>query len=125
MRIAMTGATGFVGTQLLEQARAAGHDVAALTRRPQPSRAGVTWGEGALDRSDRLTALMRAAGAVVHVAGVVTAPDRAGFSAGNVAGTAATVLAARAAGVHRFIHVSSLAAREPALSDYGWSKAEA
>ena len=31
--------------------------------------------------------------------------------------------AARAAGVRRFIHVSSLAAREPELSDYGWSKA--
>ena len=33
--------------------------------------------------------------------------------------------AARAAGVRRFIHISSLAAREPDLSDYGWSKAKA
>ena len=31
--------------------------------------------------------------------------------------------AARGAGVRRFIHISSLAAREPELSDYGWSKA--
>ena len=36
----------------------------------------------------------------------------------------ADVDAARAAGVRRFIHVSSLSAREPALSDYGWSKAK-
>ena len=41
------------------------------------------------------------------------------------AGTAAAVDAARAAGVRRFIHISSLAAREPGLSDYGWSKARA
>ena len=33
--------------------------------------------------------------------------------------------AATATGVRRFIHVSSLAAREPNLSDYGWSKAGA
>lgn len=36
------------------------------------------------------------------------------------------MLAATAgAGITRFVHVSSLAAREPALSLYGWSKAEA
>ncbi|PZP87386.1 MAG: hypothetical protein DI592_03700, partial [Stenotrophomonas maltophilia] len=33
--------------------------------------------------------------------------------------------AARDAGCRRFVHVSSLAAREPELSDYGWSKAAA
>ena len=32
--------------------------------------------------------------------------------------------AARKAGVRRFVHISSLAAREPDLSDYGWSKAQ-
>ena len=61
---------------------------------------------------------------MIHVAGVVNAPDRAGFHAGNVEGTAAMLSAARGAGIRRFIHVSSLAAREPGLSDYGWSKAE-
>ena len=35
------------------------------------------------------------------------------------------IAAARAAGIRRFVHVSSLAAREPGLSNYGWSKAEA
>lgn len=55
----------------------------------------------------------------------MNARDRAGFAEGNIAGTDAVVGAARAAGVERFVHVSSLAAREPALSNYGWSKAEA
>jgi nucleoside-diphosphate-sugar epimerase len=123
--LALTGATGFVGGALLDQALAAGHHVRALTRRPQPARDGVIWIEGALDRPDSLAALADGADAIVHVAGVVNAPDRAGFVAGNIDGTRAMLAAATAAGVRRFVHVSSLSAREPALSNYGWSKAEA
>lgn len=65
------------------------------------------------------------ADAVVHIAGTINAPDRAAYDAGNVAGTQSIVAAARAAGIKRFIHVSSLAAREPGLSGYGASKAAA
>jgi uncharacterized protein YbjT (DUF2867 family) len=62
---------------------------------------------------------------VLHVAGVINAPDRAGFAAGNIEGTRAMIAAAEHAGIRRFVQVSSIAAREPDLSDYGWSKAEA
>jgi nucleoside-diphosphate-sugar epimerase len=120
--LALTGGTGFVGGQVMTQALAAGHAVRALTRRPQPARDGVTWVPGDLAAPGDLA---RAADAVVHVAGVVNAPDRAGFVAGNVEGTRAILTAAREAGVSRFVHVSSLAAREPQLSAYGWSKAQA
>ena len=125
MILAITGGTGFVGSRLIELAAAAGHEVRALTRRPQPDMPHVTWVPGALDTPIALASLVRGADAVIHVAGVVNAPDRAGFAAGNVAGTQAVVDAATTAGVQRFIHVSSLAAREPQLSDYGWSKAGA
>jgi len=121
----MTGGTGFVGSRLIDQALAAGHRVRALARRSQPARDGLLWVAGALDDHAALARLVESADAVVHVAGVVNAPDRAGFAAGNIAGTEAMLDAARDAGVARFVHVSSLAAREPALSDYGWSKAEA
>ena len=121
--IAVTGGTGFVGSSLVDLALERGLHVRALTRRDQPPRAGVTWVPGALDRPDSLAALATGADAVVHVAGVISAPDRAGFEAGNVLGTRAMLEAARAAGVRRFVHISSLAAREPDLSDYGWSKA--
>ena len=123
--LAMTGATGFVGATVLEAALAAGHQVRALTRRPQAPRAGVTWVAGALDAPETLIELTQGADAVIHVAGVVNAPDKAGFVAGNIAGTQAMVAAAQAAGIARFVHVSSLAARAPDLSVYGWSKAEA
>src|SRR5690242_13818617 len=123
--LAVTGGTGFVGGTLINLARREGHQIRALTRRPQPAHEGVTWIEGSLGQDDALAELVASADAVIHVAGVVNAPDRAGFVAGNVDGTQAIVEAAEAAGVRRFVHVSSLAAREPQLSDYGWSKAEA
>lgn len=120
MILAITGGTGFVGTHLLRLAVAAGHDVRALTRREQPAQPGVTWVAGDLTHPADLCA---GADAVIHLAGVINAPDPAGFFEGNVAGTATLIAAAQAAGVRRFVHVSSLAAREPGLSAYGASKA--
>lgn len=125
MRLALTGITGFVGGHLLEAALAAGHSVRALVRRPQPPRAGVEWVEGALDAPAALARLCEGAEAVIHVAGAINAPTRAAFFAANADGTAALLVAAQAAGVPRFVQVSSLAAREPGLSDYGASKAAA
>lgn len=122
--VALTGGTGFVGKATLERLIEAGWEVRALTRRDQPKRAGVTWVEGALDRPDCLTQLCDGADAVLHIAGVVNAPDAAGFEAGNVTGTANMLAAAKAAGISRFVHVSSLSAREPQLSVYGASKAK-
>jgi len=123
LTLALTGSTGFVGAHLLDLALEQGHHLRALTRRPQRARDGVTWVEGALDDHAALAALVEGASAVVHVAGVITASDAAGFEAGNVAGTAAMIDAAERGGIKRFVHVSSLAAREPALSLYGASKA--
>lgn len=123
--ISVTGGTGFVGSHLIDLAVAQGQHVRALTRRPQPERGGVTWVPGALDQPDSLAALTEGSCAVLHIAGVVNAPDRNGFAAGNIEGTRAVVRAALQAGVRRFVQVSSLTAREPGLCSYGWSKAEA
>ena len=122
--LSLTGATGFVGGETLAQALAAGWQVRALTRRPQAEQAGVTWVAGDLQNEAALAELVRGASAVLHIAGVVNAPDKAGFISGNVTATEAMLKAAQEEGISRFIHVSSLSAREPSLSQYGWSKAE-
>lgn len=121
----MTGATGFVGGATMRDAVAAGWHVRALTRRPQPARDGVTWIAGALDDKDSLAEMATGADVVMHIAGVVNVPTRAAFEAGNATATANVVDTARGAGVTRFVHVSSLAAREPGISNYGWSKERA
>lgn len=125
MKLAVTGATGFVGRRLLRLAVEAGHQLHALTRKPRDDLRGVNWITGALDHRDALRKLVEGCDAVIHIAGVLKAKDRAAFDAGNVTGTLNMLAAATAGGVHRFVHVSSLAAREPGLSLYGASKARA
>ena len=125
MKLAVTGGTGFVGSHLIDAALAAGHEVKALTRRAQEPRERVIWVSGGLEDRDALKALVEDSDAVIHVAGVISAPDKASFEQGNVTGTLAMLAAATAGGVRRFVHVSSLAAREPKLSLYGASKARA
>lgn len=128
--LAITGATGFVGGHVLEQALAAARSMQALKRHMQMSdyltdKPSPVWVEGTLQDREALDRLCEGASAVIHIAGAVNVPTRAAFAAANIAGTQAIVDAATAAGISRFVHVSSLAAREPALSNYGWSKAAA
>jgi nucleoside-diphosphate-sugar epimerase len=125
MKLAATGGTGFVGSHFVNVALEAGHEVTALTRRKQEPRERLRWIEGSLDRPESLRDLVKDADAVIHIAGVLNPRDPADFERGNVQGTLAMLAAATAAGVTRFVHVSSLAAREPELSKYGGSKARA
>jgi nucleoside-diphosphate-sugar epimerase len=125
MKLAVTGGTGFVGARLIDRAVAAGHQVVALTRRDQPAREHVRWVRGSLEEREALESLVSEADAIIHVAGLISARTMAEFELGNVSGTLAMLAAATAGGVQRFVHVSSLAAREPKLSLYGASKARA
>lgn len=123
--LAITGATGFVGSAVLNEALGQGHQVRALTRRDQAPRAGTQWVRGDLADSAALADLCAGVDAVVHVAGLTNAPDPAEFEIANATGTARVVEAMRAGGAKQLVFVSSLAAREPKLSVYGASKAQA
>lgn len=123
--VALTGGTGFVGQMVLDLAGPRGITVRALTRRAQAPQDHVTWVAGDLSTRNALDTLMRGTEAVIHVAGLVSTPDPEEFERANVLGTMNMIEAARAAGVPRFIFVSSLSAREPDLSAYGASKARA
>ena len=121
--IAITGATGFVGTHLVAQLREQGHSVRVLARRPeQVGRDDVEIVEGDLASGTVLSQLCQGASVVVHCAGKTAACSRAEFDAVNFSGTEAVLGAALKAAVPRFVHVSSLAAREPDVSDYAASK---
>jgi len=122
--IAMTGATGFAGRPAVNELLARGHSLRVLAR--DPSRAGLPAAvqvvPGDLGSTDALRSLAAGADVMVHLAGSISAVRRADYFRVNEAGAAAVAEAARDAGVRRFIHISSLAAREPGLSDYGASK---
>jgi len=121
--IALTGATGFLGHHVLNSLLDAGHQVRALTRRPQNDRAGVTWIEGSLSDTESLSNLCGGAEALIHLAGLTKALNRDAFFDVNVDGSLALFQSAASAGIKHVLHISSLAAREPRLSHYGASKA--
>lgn len=123
--VALTGATGFVGRATLAALGRADLQVRTLARTVPAEQGGADWVQGDLSDPAALARLIEGAEAVIHVAGLTTAPAPAAFEAANVAGTLNVVKAALDAGVPRFVCVSSLAAREPALSAYGASKERA
>jgi nucleoside-diphosphate-sugar epimerase len=121
--VALTGATGFVGGHITDRLMAGGHQVRALTRRPQPDRPGLTWVRGDLADTAALSRLVAGAASVVHCAGAVRGASARHFHRINVDGTQALLDAVlRTVPACRFLLISSLAAREPALSWYADSK---
>jgi nucleoside-diphosphate-sugar epimerase len=122
MKIALTGATGFVGQALLPRLIASGHHVRALTRQPQRDDAKLTWITGDLLDPLSLRTLTRGCDLVLHLAGVIKAVRKLDFFAGNVEGTGYLLLAAAQEQVKRFLYISSIVARDPNHSDYCASK---
>jgi nucleoside-diphosphate-sugar epimerase len=122
---AVTGATGFLGRHLVRRLADDGWTVRILTRRDAlcPEWRNITPQIVIGDVRDPAALRRLCAGAdlLVHAAGLIKATSRADFDAVNVEGARQAALAARDAGA-RMILVSSLAAREPALSDYAASK---
>ncbi|KRA74946.1 epimerase [Caulobacter sp. Root656] len=123
--VAVTGATGFLGRRLVRVLAEQGWTVRVLARRDITD---PTWSGlepqlviGDLANAGALAALCDGAQTVVHVAGLIKARDRAAFDRANVEGSRRVAQAAKTAGA-RLILVSSLAAREPELSDYAGSK---
>ncbi len=109
----VTGASGFVGANLVRSLLARGWSVRALVRAEAPSLAGL---DVAIVHGDLFTPLlaeaMRGCDALFHVAATYSLwrRDRDDVLRANVDGTRAALAAARAAGVPRTVHTSSVAA---------------
>lgn len=115
----MTGATGFIGSHLVEALQQNGVTITVLARSPQKSAAllagGVTVVAGDLHSAEGLGRATRGQDVIYHVAGSVAARSEAEFLHSNRDGTRNLIAAAEATGDRpRFILVSSLAAGGPA-----------
>lgn len=121
---AVTGATGFLGRQIVRALADSGWRVRILSRRDpiDPLWRGIDLEvvPGDLRDEAALARLCAGADVVIHTAGLVKARDRAAFDAVNVEG--ARRVAQAAVGVPHVVLVSSLSAREPSLSHYSASK---
>jgi uncharacterized protein YbjT (DUF2867 family) len=125
--VAVTGATGFVGRHLVAALARAGWQVRLLMRRDPVV---AEWRDaqpqivaGDLRDAAALEALVEGVDRVVHVAGLIKAARRESFFSVNTGGSVklAEALQRRAPDA-QLLHVSTLAAREPQLSDYAASK---
>lgn len=119
MRIALTGATGFLGRRLTESLRDEGHALRALVHPdvdPTPlAAAGVAVIAGDVRDLAAVERTLAGAELVYHLAGVVpgAARSRAEYAAVNVGGAANVVRAAVSAGVRHLVHCSTVAVHGP------------
>ena len=143
MRALVTGASGFIGSALVEELGTLGFEVDALLRKTSSDAnlAGLAYRrvEGDLGDESSLRRAVREVDYIFHLAGLTAARSRAEFFEHNAAGTErlARIAAEVQPGLARFVFVSSLAASGPAksfnhplsesdseqpVSDYGHSK---
>jgi nucleoside-diphosphate-sugar epimerase len=117
-RVLVTGATGFIGRELVTHLLGHGHVVVAACRRKEglsaAGLANVEWTSLELERADDLDPrALAGVECVFHLAARVhvmrsSAHDEERFSALNTSATATLAKRAAAAGVRRFVYLSSI-----------------
>jgi uncharacterized protein YbjT (DUF2867 family) len=111
-RVLVTGATGFIGRQLVAALAENGVVVRALVHRGQEAvvaRPGVEVVQGNVTVPRSLDSAMERVDAVVHLVAVIRErPPEVTFQRINVEGTRNVVRAARDAGVQLVVHLSAL-----------------
>lgn len=122
MRALVTGAAGFIGSHVAERLAAAGHTVRGLVRTAAQEATVRSLGAepvfGDLTRPASLRAAADGTDTVIHAAARVTDwGEWPAFEAATVRGTVNTLQAAVAAGVRRFVLVSSVAVYDNRVGD--------
>lgn len=123
MRIAITGANGFVGTHLTHRLESEGHELVLISRRRRKIDERVVADD--LSNACVLRELFRDCKAIAHCAGINREIGSQTYRRVHVEGTRNVVEAAKAAGVEKIVLMSFLRARADCDSLYHESKWEA
>lgn len=126
--IALTGATGFIGSWIARYLVEAGWRVRVLVRPGSERRLPnlpLEVCRATLEDQPALERFLAGTSSIIHCAGRVRGISAADFEAVNSEATARLAWLAQELGLSRFILISSLAAREPQLSPYAASKRKA
>jgi len=121
--IAVTGATGFVGREIVKQARAAGFPVRAIVREPNAALPeGVERFHGNVIYRPSLEDAFDGVKCVIHLVGIINERRENTFERVHVEATRNVIDAAKKAGVKRYLHMSALGTRANARSRYHQTK---
>ena len=124
--VALTGGTGFIGTHLLKHLISNDYQVRVLARTPGKlafNHNHIEIVSGSLHDHSALKQLTDKVDAVIHCAGRVKGISAEQFFLDNVQGTKNLIASYKSSALEKkFIFISSLAARQPTLSDYAHSK---
>src|SRR6185369_3298526 len=123
MKIAITGAGGFVGTHLTQRLEAEGHVLVLMSRRARAAEPRIV--VNSLSDITVLTRLFSGCTAVAHCAGINRELGSQTYQRVHVGATTNVVEAARAAGVEKLVLLSFLRVRPDCGSAYHESKWEA
>lgn len=119
MKVLVTGASGFLGSHVVEQLAQRGDDVRVLLRKTSSRKhledvPRLDFAEGGVEDAASVERAAQGMDAVVHIAGIVKARNADEFFATNVGGTHNVLAAARATpSVKRFVFASSQAVAGP------------
>ncbi|NLR67445.1 NAD-dependent epimerase/dehydratase family protein [Chitinophaga varians] len=119
MKIAITGATGFIGSVLTPLLLARGHQLRIHARKTPSPVTGITYVNGSLSDPDFVARFVEDMDVVIHMAAVISlsdVPDMDAFHF-NTVSTRLLAEAAQRASVRRFLFVSSITAYEQAPYD--------
>ena len=123
MRIAITGATGFVGSHLATRIESEGHALVLIARRSRSENASVVISD--LSDVNVLAESFKGCTAVAHCAGINREIGDQTYERVHVEGTHNVVEAAKTAGIEKIVLLSFLRARPDCGSRYHESKWEA
>jgi len=125
-QVALTGATGSIGGNLLTALENSGYRTRALARRAHSDTRVVSWVNGDLNNQSALNELIEGCACIIHCAGAVRGNSEQDFLEVNLKGTENLLTAARKIiPSPRFLLISSVAARYPGYSWYANSKSKA
>jgi UDP-glucose 4-epimerase len=111
LRVLVTGATGFVGSAIVEQCLRAGIEVVATGRRAPGPDSPPNYFQVDITKPGTLASAMSNVNCVIHAAGLAhqfQKTDDELFIRNNIEGTANVARAAAAAGVKHFVLISSI-----------------
>lgn len=129
MKVAVTGATGFVGASVVNELLRRRHEIRVLARAPEAARSRfnhpVDVSPAEILDSSSLDRAFAGCEAVIHLVGIIVEDEGRTFDEIHRQGTENVLAAAQKAAVRKYVHMSAMGASLASPSEYGRTKAMA